>query len=50
MRRLDEAELALKDMDQTGTGTLSKKQMHSLMEQNLKLKGKLSKIKKLVIG
>ena len=48
--RLDDAELALRDMDKTKKGTLSKQQMYSLMQQNIKMTGELTKIKKVVIG
>ena len=48
--RLDDAELALRDMDKSKKGTLSKQQMYSLMQQNIKMTGELTKIKKVVIG
>lgn len=48
--RLDDAELALRDMDKTKKGTLSKQQMYSLMQQNINMTGELKKIKKVVIA
>lgn len=47
---LDEAELALKTLDQKGAGTLSKDQMYLLMQDNFKMQRDIFKVKKVVIG
>lgn len=48
--KLDDAELALKNLDQSHKGTLSKEQMYGLMKENLKTQHELFKMKKVVIG
>ena len=48
--RLDDAEWALKALDQSRKGTLSKDQMYQLMHQNLGVQKELGKVKKVVIG
>jgi hypothetical protein len=47
---LDETELALKTMDKSHIGTLTKDQMYDLMTDNLKTQRELFKVKKVVIG
>ena len=47
---LDDAELALKNMDKDRAGTLSREQMYDLMRDNLKTHTELFKLKKVVIG
>ena len=48
--QLDEAELALKNKDNRGQGTLTKEQMYDLMKENLNTQRDLFKMKKVVIG
>ncbi len=48
--QLDEAELALKNMDSGGKGQLTKDDMYKLMNDNLNTKRDLFKMKKFVIG
>jgi hypothetical protein len=47
---LDDAEMALRNLDRSHKGTLSKDQMYELMSQNLKTQRELFKVKKVVIG
>ena len=46
--RLDEAELALYGRDDEKKGELSKEQLHSLMQQHLKVTGELKTVKRVV--
>lgn len=48
--QLDEAELALKNMDSKNTGELSKDEMYKLMTENLHKQKELFKMKKVVMG
>jgi hypothetical protein len=48
--QLDDTELALKGLDKSGKGTLSKEQMYQLMHQNLAVQKELSGVKKVVYG
>jgi len=48
--QLDDTELALKGLDKSGKGTLSKEQMYQLMHQNLAVQKELSVVKKVVYG
>ena len=47
---LDDAEMALRALDQSGKGTLSKEQMYKLMNSNLETQRELFKVKKIVMG
>ena len=47
---MDEAELALREMDRSHKGTLTKEQMYNLMSQNLQTQRDLFKVKKIVFG
>ena len=47
---LDDAEMALRRMDKSHKGTLSKEQMYELMSENLRTQRDLFKVKKVVIG
>jgi hypothetical protein len=47
---LDEAELALRKLDKSHKGTLSKEQMYELMSENLQTQRDLFKTKKVVYG
>ena len=46
--RLDDAELALYGRDEEKKGELSKEQLHSLMQQHLKVTGELKTVKRVV--
>jgi hypothetical protein len=47
---LDDAEMALRNLDRSHKGTLSKEQMYELMADNLQTQRQLFKVKKVVIG
>ena len=47
---LDEAELALKALDKSHRGTLTKDEMYKLMQENLSSQRELFKMKKVVMG
>ena len=47
---LDDAEMALRNLDKSHKGTLSKEQMYELMTANLQTQRELFKVKKVVIG
>ena len=47
---LDDAELALREMDASHRGTLTKDQMYKLMSDNLQTQRELFKVKKVVMG
>ena len=47
---LDEAELALKALDKSHKGTLTKDEMYKLMQENLSSQRELFKMKKVVMG
>jgi hypothetical protein len=47
---LDDAELALREMDKSHRGTLTKDQMYKLMSDNLQTQRELFKVKKVVMG
>ena len=47
---LDDTEMALRNLDKSHKGTLSKDQMYELMADNLQTQRQLFKVKKVVIG